>query len=183
MGKGHSYGLGAVTSEDKEIQWGSSRCRSQERPALLHTLPQTFCVTEKHCLFLLIAVLKCIPTWLISSLSFRLSQTSVLAGSAKTGLLLDKTFLRCHYAITHLHLSIWLLLPYELQQLDPFNKIGSLKFYQSETNTLPDSHSNCCTYRSASTQLHMQIYLLKTQRTTVYANPINRYSDCSHKRE
>jgi len=39
MGKGHSYGLGAVTSEDKEIQWGSSRCRSQERPALLHTLP------------------------------------------------------------------------------------------------------------------------------------------------
>lgn len=40
---GHHHGLGAVTSKDKGIYWGSSCDRRQERRTLLHTTVQLSC--------------------------------------------------------------------------------------------------------------------------------------------
>lgn len=86
-------------------------CDSQERSTVLHTPPETFCMAEKHCLFLLIAVLVCIPSWLISSLSFRLSQN---VGSICQNRALAQQGVLMLPLCNYVHLTIWFPLPYDL---------------------------------------------------------------------
>lgn len=86
---------------------------ARREPTLLHTLPETFSMTEKHCLFVLIAVLVRIPSWLISSLSFRLSQNVYVGRICQNRALAQQDVLMLPLR-NYVHLTIWLPLPYDL---------------------------------------------------------------------